>query len=215
MDFDAALRSPSVRDQSAAAIFLRAEGANGAMHLPALLRCCQAIDTTRDLDRFEESLVGYGAITMAEIVAAIGFDPQDSLHVSIVRWIMQSTSSPNISVAAHSVYGLGNLGISIPETAECLGHVVTSEKRRNEHEHVSLRAIALRALRRLDPGVAATFFDAPAFDEYVHAVEHWLATDASKNDETRLELQNELEWMTRIRERRTQRVQVERPDHFD
>jgi hypothetical protein len=205
MDFDAKLRSPSVRDQSAAAIFLRAEGANGAKHLPALLQKCQAIDTTSVLDRFEESLLGSGAMTMGDIVAAIGFDAQNALHVSILQWIVQSTSSPNINVAAHSIYGLGNLGAPHQEAIECLGRLVTSDRRSNEHEHVSLRAIALRILRRLDCGIAATFVDAPAFEEYAHAVKHWISTDASKNDETRLELQNELEWLTKTRDRRTKR----------
>jgi hypothetical protein len=82
---------------------------------------------------------------------------------------------------------------------------VTSERRSNEHEHVSLRAIALRALRRIDPEIAAKFVDATSFEEYIHAVEYWLSTNLPMSDETRLELQNELEWLTRTRERRTNR----------
>ncbi|MCY3005157.1 MAG: hypothetical protein NTV29_04160 [Planctomycetota bacterium] len=113
---------------------------------------------------------------MGDIVSAIGFDPQNALHVSILRWILQSTSSRNINVAALSIYGLGNLGVSNPESTDCLRRLVTSERRGNEHEHVSIRAIALRALRRIDPEIAAKFVDATAFEEYIHAVEYWLST---------------------------------------
>jgi hypothetical protein len=205
MDFHTNLSSPSVREQALAAIFLHAEGANGAPHLTALLQSCQAIDTTKDLDRFEEALLGRGAMAMGDIVSAIGFDPQNALHVSILRWITQSALSRNLNVAVLSIYGLGNLGVSNPETFDCLRRLVTSERRSNEHEHVSLRAIALRALRRIDPEIAAKFVDATSFEEYIHAVEYWLSTNLSMSDETRLELQNELEWLTRTRERRTNR----------
>lgn len=77
-----------------------------------------------------------------------------------------------------------------------------SDLRGDEHEHVSLRAVALRLLRRIDTNLAAAFVDTPAFEEYSHAVEHWKATDASKNAETRLELQYELDWLTEIKNRR-------------
>jgi hypothetical protein len=205
MDFHALLSSPSIRNQALAATFLHAEGANGAPHLTELLQSCQDIDSTKDLDRFEEALLGNGAMTMGHIVSAIGFDPQNTWHVSILRWIIQSTSSSNSNVAAHSIYGMGNLGVSNPETVGCLGCIVTSERRNNEHEHVSLRAIALRALRKINPEIAETFVDATAFKEYIHAVEYWLSTPPTMNDETRLELQNELEWLTRTRERRAMR----------
>ncbi len=51
------------------------------------------------------------------------------------------------------------------------------ERRSNEYEHVSLRALALRMLKRIDPEIAATFVEFPAFEEYSHAVEHWIASD--------------------------------------
>lgn len=203
MDFDANLRSSSVRDQSAAAIFLRAEGANGAKYLPALLQKCQAIDANNELDQFEEALLGFGAMTMGDIVGAIGFNAQDPLHVSILRWLVQCTSSRNLNVAAYSIYGLGNLRALHPEATECLCGLVTSNRRYDDHKHVSLRAVALRILRRLDSGSASKFVGAPAFEEYAKALEHWIATDASKNAETRLELQNELEWLTEIKNRWT------------
>ncbi|QDU58568.1 hypothetical protein [Aeoliella mucimassa] len=142
-------------------------------------------------------------MTMGDIVGESGFDSADSLHVSILQWIMQTTLCRNINVAGHSIHGLGNLRARLPEAIEHLCGIVNSARRNDEHEHVSLRATALRILRRLDPVIAAEFVGTPAFDEYAHAVEHWLETDASKNTETRLELQNESEWLTEVTNRRT------------
>lgn len=206
MDFAANLRSPSLSDQSAAAIFLRAEGVNGAEHLPALLQRCQALDVTRVLDRFEEALLGFGAMTLGDIVGAVGFDPQNALHLSILCWIVRSTSSSNINVAAHSIYGLGNLGVAHPNVIECLRLLVMSPRRIDESPYVSLRAIALRILRRLDSEMAATFVDAPAFDEYAQAVEYWINTTDAKIVVTHLELQDELDWLKKkMGDRRTKR----------
>ncbi len=186
-------------------MFLRAEGVNGAEHLPLLLQRCQALDVTRVLDCFEEALLGFGAMTMADIVGAVGFDPRNDLHISILGWIVRSTSSSNINVAAHSIYGLGNLGVAHPNVIECLSLLVMSPKRTDEYRCVSLRAIALRILRRLDSEMAAMFVDAPAFDEYAQAVAHWLDSTDAKSSVTDLELHNELEWLREIGNRRTMR----------
>lgn len=205
MDFAAKLRSPSAKDQSEAAIFLRAEGANGADHLPALLARCQDIDAEGELDRFQEALLGCGAMTMGDIVGAMGFDSENALHVSILNWTVKSTASSNSRVAAYSIYGLGNLGVRHPDAIECLARLVTSDRRIDEHECVSLRAIALRIMRRLDCELAATFVDNSAFEEYERAVEYWMNTDAFQNEDTALELQEELDWLKRTRERGTKR----------
>lgn len=138
MDIDANLKSLSVRDQSAAALFLRAEGANGAQHLPALLEACQAIDPNNGrLDRFQEALLGFGAITMGSIIGTVGFDERDPLHLSILHWIAQSTSSPNLNVAGRSVYGLGNLQSRHPIAVDRLSELVPSERRSKQYEHVT------------------------------------------------------------------------------
>jgi hypothetical protein len=203
MDFAAKLNSPSIRDQSAAALFLRSEGAKGITLLPLLLQKCKAIDASKELDRYEEALLGFGASTMSGLITESGFNAGDSLHDKILRWILESTQSPNINVAAHSVYALGGLGGESSAARERLCDIANSDLRGDEDEHVSLRAVALRLVRRIDPILAARFVNTPAFDEYVHAVEHWIATDASKNAETRVELEHELDWLAVTKNRRT------------
>ena len=203
MDFSANLQSSSVRDQSYAAIVLRAEGADGAEHLHALLQKCQAIDQTKELDRFEESLLAFGAMTMGDMIGTIGFDAHDLLHISIAEWLVRSTSSLNLAVAAGAICGLGHLAARAAEVTECLGKLVDADHRSNEDEHVSLRAIALRNLRRIDSGLAAKFVDAPALEEYACAIKNWLSDGASLSVATRRELQDELEWITAIKNRRT------------
>ncbi len=195
MDFAANLDSDSIRNQVAAAMFLRAEGANGSKHLSALLDKIQQVDFSNELDRFEEALLGFGAMTMGDIVGQIGFDFDLPLHTSILNCILKLTCSANIKVAAHAIYGLGNLNSDHMSILASLCRVVVSELRSDEYEHVTIRAIALRNLKRLDPAKAREFVDTPACHEYFHAVEYWLENDSSKNEDTRTELRHELSWL--------------------
>lgn len=194
MDFAANLASQSVKDLSAAAVDLRAEGVNGSIHLPALLENIQRIDSTKELDRFEEALLGYGAMTMGDIVGQVGFDFDLPLHCSVLNCILALTEAANIKVSVHAIYGLGNLRTNHANLITPLSRLVVSDLRNDENENVTLRAIALRILKRLDPAAAQEFFDTPAYREYIHAVEHWLETDASTNEDTRKELKLELQW---------------------
>lgn len=203
MDFAAKLRSPSVRDHADAAIFLQAEGANGAEHLSALLQKCQSIDLTRVLDRAEETLLGVGAMTMGSIVGAVGFDPENALHISILHWILNLTSSSSVKVAVYSIYGLGNLGVCRTEVIERLSSLVNSERRIDDHEIVSLRGIALRILARLDVETAAMFVDTLAFEEYGRALEYWMSSSSSDNEDVMRELLEERDWLAKARELRT------------
>jgi hypothetical protein len=202
MDFAAKLNSPSVRDQVAAVIFLRSEGARGVMHLSLLLQKCQAIEPSKELDRYEEALLGLGAITLGALIAESGVNHADPLHDAAVCWLLELTKATNISVAGHSVYALVSLCAESSVARERLCDIAISDLRGDEHEHVSLRAVALRLLRRIDPSLAATFVDAPAFEEYLHAVKYWTATDVSKNAAASVELQSELDWFMEIKNRR-------------
>lgn len=195
MDFAANLDSDSIRDQSAAAILLHAEGANGSKHLPALLEKIQKIDSSNELDRFEEALLGFGAMTMGDIVGQIGFDFQFPLHASILNCIERLTRSANTNVIAYAIYGLGNLRSHHPNILTPLCRVAGSDLRSDENEHVTIRAIALRNLKRVAPTTALGFVDTPVFHEYFHAIEYWLENDASKNEDTRTELRHELSWL--------------------
>lgn len=203
MDFFAKLNSISVLDQAAAAIFLRGQGTKGLKHLSLLLQKCQAIDQYTELNRNEEALLGLGAITLGSLIAEAGFNEIDPLHDAILCWILESINSPSVSVAGHSVYALGRLSDESSVARERLCEIVISDLRGDEHEHVSLRSVALRLLRRIDPNLAATFVEAPAFEEYVHAVKHWTATDALKNSDASPELQSELNWLLDIKSLRT------------
>ena len=195
MDFEVDLQSSSVCTQSAAALFLRAEGADGAMHLPQLLKACQAIELDDEFDRYEEALLGSGAITMGDIVGAVGFDDCNELHLSILKWLVRLTSSSNPNVVALSIYGLGHLKSTHPDALGCLQSIVLSEPRVKEHPEITLRALALRNLQRLDARLAVRFVDAPAFHEYIRAVEHWIATHKTGGLDAERELIAERDWL--------------------
>lgn len=196
MDFKAKLASPSLRDQCEAAISVRSEGTAGVEHLPALLDRCKAIDLTNDMDRHEQSLVEFGAGTLSHIAGEIGFNHDNSLHQEILHWLIRTSSCREIRLAAFAVHGLGSLRVARRESIERLCEIIEAPRRNDENEHLSLRALALRILRRLDQDLAARFVTKPAFDEYLHAVKHWIATNATQNPDTREELAQELAWLT-------------------
>jgi hypothetical protein len=195
MDIDALLQSSSLRDQSTAAVFLQSPRSPGAQHLPVLFQRCQAIDANKVLDRYEERLLGCGAMSMGTILGRIGFDSQDTLHFAILQWISQLTSSTNRSVAAGAIYGLGSLGVCHPLAIESLCGLVRDDARVDEETNISLRAIALRNLRRLDSGIAAQFVATCAFQEYALAIEQWIATGAAISSESQSELLEERAWL--------------------
>ena len=175
MDFAAALSSHSVNEQSVAAIFLRSKGADGAEHLAALLRCCTAVKTngTSKLDKYEEALLGYGAMTMGEIVKQVGFISANPLHFQILEWIVKTTDSPNLNVAAHSIWGVGLLEASHPVAVNCLKRIIESDLRDEEHEIVKLRAIALRMIAMIDVTLATGYQSSKAWLELKDSFEWW------------------------------------------
>jgi len=175
MDFAAALSSDSVREQSGAAVFLRSKGADGAEHLAALLRCCTAVKTvgTSKLDKYEEALLGYGAMTLGETVKQVGFTSTNPLHVQILSWIVQTTDSPNLNVAAHSIWGVGLLAARHPEAINCLKRIIESDLRDEEHEIVKLRAIALRMLAMIDVTLATDYRSSKAWQELKDSYDWW------------------------------------------
>ena len=191
MDFAAALSSDSVNEQSLAAIFLRSQGADGAKHLAALLRCCIAVKTGANatLDKYEETLLGYGAMTMGEIVKQVGFDSTNPLHAQILAWIVKATDSPNLNVAAHSIWGVGLLGAGHPVAVNCLKRIIESDLRDEEHEIVKLRAIALRMLAMIDITLATGYRSSKAWLELRDSYDLW------KRESPVERLKDELQWL--------------------
>ncbi len=191
MDFAAALSSDSVRDQSGAAIFLRSQGADGAEHLAALLRCCMAVKTGENatLDKYEEALLGYGAATMGDIVRQVGFDSANPLHAKILGWIVETTESSNLKVAGEAIWGVGLLGAGHPVAVNCLRRIIESALRAEEHEIVKLRAIALRMLAKIDISLATGYRSSKAWLELRDSYDWW-------QRESPVEwLKDELQWL--------------------
>ncbi len=193
MDFDQALDSISVRTQSGAALFLRAEGVRGAKYLPKLLRCCRAIDIRRgELDKFQVALLGFGAMTLGDVVCQIGFDQDNAFHIEVMNCIVELTSVANIEVAAYAINGLGCLGTTHSHAFDCLKTIVKSDPRFDEHPVVTCRAIAFRMLSRIDRSLAAEFRDTTAYTEYLDAVDSWLK---ESSPDMRMELIEEAKWL--------------------
>lgn len=190
MDFDSVLNSDSLREKSAAAVFLRAEGANGLLHLPTLLKCCKEVHQDKaSLQKDETRFLGSGALALGDLVGQSGFDASNLLHLEIRDWLIKSVYSENLELAAYAIWGLGLLRTDNIETIACLKSVIAGELRPVEHEFVTLRSIALRMLVRTNRDVALIFRNTEAWQELKDVYDVWQKQSFSD------EVQEELSWM--------------------
>ncbi len=177
MDFEEALASTSVSTQSSAALFLRSEGTNAAKYLPKLLECCRAIDLTASgLDKFKIALLGFGALTLGDVVRQIGFDPSISFHIDVLNHIVELATCENTDVSAYAINGLGCLGSTHPTAIGCLKGIIVSQVRPDDHSIVTRRALAFRMLAKLDQSMASQFRETDACREYLNTIDSWLET---------------------------------------
>lgn len=150
----------------------------------------------------EMGFVSLASSRMARSVKELGHDGTP-LHDAITDYLIDLTAHWDVRVALTGTYALAEHGIPPRRVLEHLKSLVITDRRSDDHSDVSLRAIALRMLRRLDDEIAAEFRDFAAFAEYRHAISHWLTTDAAKNPETARELHAEREWLLSEKHRRT------------
>jgi hypothetical protein len=190
MDYHCALNSDSLRLKSEAAVFLRTEGANGLVHLPALLKCCKEIRQDKaSLQRDEKRFLGSATLALGDLVGQAGFDESNLLHLEIRDWLIDSVYSENLDLAAYAIWGLGLLRTDDGKTVDCLKSVIVGGLRPVEHEFVTLRSIAMRMLVRTNRDFAITFRDTEAWKELKNVYSIW--QEQSFSDE----IQAEFVWM--------------------
>ncbi len=176
LNYGEALLSDSMEAHARAALFLRAQGASGYEFLPLLLQRCQSVDLSqRTLSKYEEMLVGYGALSLGTIIGAHGFDACDAFHAKVLEWLIDLTFSPHIEIAANGLYGLGDLRPLPGSAIERLTNLVSSERRTDDTGIITCRGIAFRLLAKADHELARPFVESPACAEYLHAMDTWIA----------------------------------------
>jgi hypothetical protein len=174
MDFAAALSSDSVRRQYEAALLLHIEGDLAIVHLPALLACCKGVRLDRDLlSTDEQNLVECGAVKLAFIIGCVGLDPSKPVHLEVMRWLFDSVHSSNLGLAASAICALGFVGSDKENIVRCLQSVIRADLREVEHEYITLRALALRTLGRIDKKLASQYLSSEACFELRRASEYW------------------------------------------
>ena len=182
-----------MKSHSAAALFLRAQGANGYPFVPSLLERCKAVDLSQPaLNKLEETLVGYGALSLGTIINAYGFDDTNALHADVLDWLTGLTYSPHVQIAAYGIYGLGELQPFPIVATDRLTELAGSDRRADDHGTITCRAIAFRVLAKADRELAMPYVDSPACEEYLHAIDHWIA-DYRRSNPDNLARCNEIE----------------------
>lgn len=190
MDYAKSLKSDSVKIQAGAALFLRTEGANGYPHLPELLRCCQAIDLKKEsIDKYEDGLLGFGALSLGEVLHDYGFDASNPFHIQILDWLVETTDCKHLNIAANAIWGLGLLASNHDKAVRCLTLIIESEVRDNERPELTLRGMALRMLARIDRDLAIPYRSSNPWKELLQ----W--NDHMQRDQISEYLCMELGWM--------------------
>ncbi len=132
----------------------------------------------------------YGALSAASIVNAVGYDDDDTLHRSVVQWIIGLTRNHHIKVAGTSIHAIGIVGIPPSETRKCLEDLIQTDRRPDDFELVTCRGTAFRCLAAIDRQLAFPYLDTPACRDHITLVSHWL--DERPNDRQFID---ELTWM--------------------
>jgi hypothetical protein len=173
-----------------AAFFLPSEGLNGLRHLPALLRCCKKVVVTEaELPKNELGLIRFGPVALGDLVGQAGFDNENPLHCDILDWLIQSASSSNLELSAAAIWGLGMLRTAQPKAVESLVSFIEGNRREVEHELISLRAIALRMLARIDIRLAVQYRKTDTWKE----LRRWY--EGRQSDTPTVWLRDEFTWM--------------------
>ncbi|MFO0940822.1 MAG: hypothetical protein U0930_08640 [Pirellulales bacterium] len=183
-DFDFLL-SHCVSCQAAAAVRIRSMRESGAKYAPSLLSVCQAtIDPLRaEVTKTEEILLGFGAMTLGDILGTVGYCEDNELHQRIVHWIVELVDSSNTVVAFYALNAIRLSKVKEPRTIDCLMRVIESDQRLDEHPSVTLRAVALRTLFQIGYSIPPSLQSSPAWHELSVAYDYWQQQDRSVADE--------------------------------
>jgi hypothetical protein len=173
--------------------------------LAEILQACRAIDLANIAVPSKE--MGFLALALQRMARYVNeLEHDDSgLHSAITNLLIDLTRHSAIEIALTATYALADLGAASAGAFDRLCELITSELREDEHPVVTMRGIALRMVRRLEPEIATQYVDTSAFQEYKRTIAHWIDSGASKSDDVNLELQAEKHWIQAQEERRTMR----------
>jgi len=180
---------------------LNSEPAN----LAEIYDACQTIDLANLRSPSKE--MGFLCLAMhrmAQYVNELGHDGS-RLHSAVTNYLIDLTRHADITIAVTATYALADHGAKPDCVANRLTELVIEDRRGNDHPIVTLRGVAIRMIKRLDPEIAAAYVDSTAFEDYRRTVNHWLASGASMAAELNSELQAELHWIKLQEDRRTKR----------
>ena len=173
--------------------------------LDAIYAACRAIDLANlKIPSKEMGFLFVAMHRMGRFIYQLGHDGSD-LHSSITCYLIELTAHREIYVALTAIYALGDHGPNPVSVLEHLCRTLTSERRDKDHPIVTMRGIAFRILKRLDPELATHYIDSDAFVEYQKIVDHWLHTDSAQTLSVIQELRDEANWIDSQDNRRTKR----------
>ena len=158
-----------------------------------MLSAKTADQTAEKYDQF----LGEALRATAFLVNRFGYDSSNSFHREAEDWIVQSSVSENIEVAAMAIWALGDLGIPPLSVRDQLKQLIESAPRKGpgQPDHPNTcRAIAFRMLARIDRESAYRYIDSPACREFQEALSCWM-DEYPENINRRRELYSETEWL--------------------
>ena len=173
--------------------------------LAEIYDACYGIDLANlEIPSKEMGFLCFAVHRMARYINELGHDGSQ-LHSAITNYLIDLTRHADVRVALTATYALADHGVKPACVLNRLCELVTSGRRENDHPIVTMRAIALRVVKRLDLELASQYIDTVAFDDYRRTVNYWIESGSSKSTEVNSELQAEMHWLTSQEDRRTKR----------
>ena len=143
-------------------------------------------------------VVGTSIRTAAKLIRKRGYQKNEELHGSVLNWILDLNHCYNLSVAAVSIYALGDWWTP-PETVRQRLIELVHLKRRPDNQHpVTLPGIAYRVLTQRDPKTALQLTETPARLDFEKAIKHWVRQyriEHPDNDRLPNTLSGDVKWL--------------------
>lgn len=188
------LRSDKPRTRAIAALMLCHQPDDVPILFDELVNAIDGVpSTTETLTQSELSIFQFGSMAICNFLRQSSASSSDThaMEGALSRLIQSS----NEAIAASVVHHVGDLGSKGAFAWKELSHLVHRAEGQGASKRITLRAIAFRALTKIDFQRALALGDIPARSELENALERWISEPHSEM--TKAELQAELEKLQR------------------
>ena len=143
--------------------------------MPLMVEKAMEVDVhSGPIDLISATFVGRAAKNAARSIRQQGYSDRDEFHRQVAGWIFELNYCSELNTAALSVEALGELWVPPKSVRKRLIELVHSERRADNQQPGTIRAIAYRMLSKRDRDTAKQLIDTPARKEFQSGINELL-----------------------------------------